>query len=149
MVNDVSLLWNILCCTIHTLTHILRTRHIHLQPAYTHTSHTRAHAHIYTWNLLNFTILADITGCLSTPCKRNGTCSESGEGYKCACIKGYGHANCDGWYCTPYAGSLNVQCPSITSKMQTKVLVILMHEFDQRFGVSYFVICLRQIYHIW
>ena len=110
--------------------------HIHLQPTHMHTSHTHSHHVICT-------VLAGVIGCKSNPCKHGGTCSKSGAGYNCTCVNGYEGNNCGGWYCTPYAGSLYLQCHSITSKIQTEVLVIIMHEFDQRYGVSYFVICLR------
>ena len=43
-----------------------------------------------------------ISGCVDTPCKNGGNCTEMTTGLggvMCQCVRGYTGSYCDGWYC--------------------------------------------------
>ena len=45
--------------------------------------------------------------CLSQPCQNGGTCIDTGFGYECLCVPGFGSSNCDEIYGCEYLAYFN------------------------------------------
>jgi hypothetical protein len=41
-------------------------------------------------------LFEDIDECASSPCRNNGSCNDSVDGYHCKCVGGYTGLHCDG-----------------------------------------------------
>lgn len=43
---------------------------------------------------VTFVIISDIDGCISQPCKNNGTCIDLNNNYECLCKAGFNGNHC-------------------------------------------------------
>ena len=71
--------------------------------------------------------VADFNACISSPCRHNGQCDITSQGFKCRCNGSYDGPTCSGMYCAIPAG---VGC--IVHRNTRSIFSVSVSDFSQK-----------------